>query len=1526
MKQLVLFYLALFASIQTNAQISKVETYQIGTQIDYYIGECGNSIPEAQGKLSFCDRDGNLGVVEKSLGLNYRGTLALVPNYYNDTEVYVTRNGVSMRKNDGSWENIPNVAFQNPELASFNNSATVTNGVVLPDGQLLLHVNGADFYVHTYNLLTKELTLSVSTATISQGFPAIRNITYDPQTEKTYVFMISGNARFLYEYTGTSFILLNDSDELSSVFSSATVETTAIKDGVLYVGGPNGLFTIDLENPSVITKYDASDTGLLPFNRVNDFEIAADGMIWLAQQASNNNAGGVTKFDITNETYEVYTQENPGPSGVDILPNGIALNPNGTVHLSISNYGAIADLNFTNGVPVWSFIENTEFDTLGVPITYIPNNVYVVDGKVYYTTSDFSSGTSSNYEVLIRDGNSWTGRNDNAPGNISFHMVRRFREAHPTKDGGSWWMNDSDDIIVRVDGNGNLTPDTRIRPTGLQGAVDDDHNYVGTLIPPQQGSKILKVLSPTAYEFASENNGGTHAVAQYNDQLWVFNNSFGTIEIYIDNTLIQTYDIDPAINLTSYFRTAIDRDGIFWALKFSGGIPTLLSFDRTTDTTTEAILASDFGTVRDILPSPDGGIWLLSSTDAVFYKDGVEYAFPNDVLESTTILDGIVDANGKLHLITGGGFVDLVTIENPTSPDPIIETNIIIKNNGLLPSEGNTIGSQLIIDINGDYWIKATKGLYKLIDNDTTPYYRTEGVTKGIISGRLYADIDENGTYDNSEAMVGVSVAVEVNGEVYNTVSDKEGVYRIFAQAANTAHKVTVTSVADDYYLAERTQEINITTLDQNYENNDFILELKAYDALIVKQGQRMGVWGFDRPSFENTFTIAISNMSGTKTFNELETGFIFENENGGSLPEIVDVKFTKLDPNGVGLLHQYVSINAQNNRWMIQGISLDAFTREEVDLPFTTSEETGIRRVNFTIPAIAPRDTWVIEIKTDLFDPAQAGTGVSFTTESMSSPSFDDLPGSDNVFVLYPEDQRDYDEIPLPSEDPNSPYIDPLDPDAPFFSLPEQVYAPSPYRTNIYSSYDPNDKMVDGGTALEVNETDIARKWLTYTIRFENQGNFSAKDVYILDELEDTIIPDSFTLLESSDPVEVELLPSGENLKTVLRFSFNDIFLPFDDENNDGWVKFRVRVKEDIAENTIVANTASIYFDQNPPIITNTIQNLFKTPEVVEDTEAPDVVCQNITVSLDDNGLASFTAQDLDGGSTDNVGITSLVADVTSLNCDNLGENEVVLTGMDAAGNMNSCTAIVTVVDEISPTAMCRSIEVALNEQGQATITVDLLDNNSTDNCGIVSATLDTTTFTCADLGENTVTMILVDASGNEASCEATVTIIDTQAPEVDPTTLPEDQTVLTDENNEYLLADFTTDITVIENCGFSIVQDPSVGTLLDLGVYTIEFTFEDDAGNTTLSSFELTVDSSLGLDTSGHVDWLVYPNPVRNMLYVDSDTIPTSLQLYDLGGKLVKESRQDSQLEMTALRQGIYLLKVISGESVQTFKVVKQ
>ena len=80
------------------------------------------------------------------------------------------------------------------------------------------------------------------------------------------------------------------------------------------------------------------------------------------------------------------------------------------------------------------------------------------------------------------------------------------------------------------------------------------------------------------------------------------------------------------------------------------------------------------------------------------------------------------------------------------------------------------------------------------------------------------------------------------------------------------------------------------------------------------------------------------------------------------------------------------------------------------------------------------------------------------------------------------------------------------------------------------------------------------------------------------------------------------------------------------------------------------------------------------------EDNLPPTVICQDITIDLDNLGNASITASDIDDGSFDACGIQSLNLSQTNFNCSDVGNNSVILSVTDIYGNTETCTATVTV------------------------------------------------------------------------------------------------------------------------------------------------------------------------------------------------------------------------------------------------------
>lgn len=133
-----------------------------------------------------------------------------------------------------------------------------------------------------------------------------------------------------------------------------------------------------------------------------------------------------------------------------------------------------------------------------------------------------------------------------------------------------------------------------------------------------------------------------------------------------------------------------------------------------------------------------------------------------------------------------------------------------------------------------------------------------------------------------------------------------------------------------------------------------------------------------------------------------------------------------------------------------------------------------------------------------------------------------------------------------------------------------------------VTNSYDPNDK-----TCLEGTNVGPERigDYVHYLIRFENNGTANAQFIRITDVI-DTDKFDIATL----EPLHAShhMVTRISNVNRV-EFFFDNIQLPFDDANNDGYVMYKIKLKSNLVLGDSFSNTAGIYFDFNPPIVTNT-------------------------------------------------------------------------------------------------------------------------------------------------------------------------------------------------------------------------------------------------------------------------------------------------------------------------------------------------
>jgi uncharacterized repeat protein (TIGR01451 family) len=141
-----------------------------------------------------------------------------------------------------------------------------------------------------------------------------------------------------------------------------------------------------------------------------------------------------------------------------------------------------------------------------------------------------------------------------------------------------------------------------------------------------------------------------------------------------------------------------------------------------------------------------------------------------------------------------------------------------------------------------------------------------------------------------------------------------------------------------------------------------------------------------------------------------------------------------------------------------------------------------------------------------------------------------------------------------------------------------------------VVNSYDPNVKEVSP-KGLGVNgQIPTTTNHLDYTIHFQNTGTAPAINVSVIDTLDADLLPSSLRILGASHTMSAQWLSSN-----VVKFNFNNIMLSdsiTNEPKSHGQVRFSINLKSGLAVGTQLTNKASIYFDSNPAIVTNTAIN----------------------------------------------------------------------------------------------------------------------------------------------------------------------------------------------------------------------------------------------------------------------------------------------------------------------------------------------
>ncbi len=449
-----------------------------------------------------------------------------------------------------------------------------------------------------------------------------------------------------------------------------------------------------------------------------------------------------------------------------------------------------------------------------------------------------------------------------------------------------------------------------------------------------------------------------------------------------------------------------------------------------------------------------------------------------------------------------------------------------------------------------------------------------------------------------------------------------------------------------------------------------------------------------------------------------------------------------------------------------------------------------------------------------------------------------------------------------------------------------------------VMNAYDPNDKKVFPVGECNPHFIDTTQV-LTYTVRFQNTGNASAVNIYVLDSLSSSLNINTVKVVGNSHAIVPQVLAGN-----VMKFNFNNIMLADSNANeaaSHGYFIFEVSLNSNLSLGTTVNNHVGIYFDFNVPVLTNTVFNTIGNGNYVSTNTITTTSCDSITVN-NQQYLTSgtFTQNLLNVNGCDSI----LTLDLTIKNSTQYNFSTTVCDSLvlNAQTYYNSGLFI----QHLSNAVGCDSM-IQLNLTiGNSTNTIN---QNS---CG--PYTWNTTTYTITGVYDQTFT--------NQAGCDSVVTM--TLIVNNLDTSVVQTATTLTSNQNGaiYQWLDCSN--------GYAVIPLETGQSIFSLqGNYAVSISYglcTDTSACFSLNSISINEYSLLS-------DLKVYPSPVNDVLTVQFNLQQEGLSyaltnlsgMKVLHGNVVNSNNGKFSISTSELPSGMYLLEIKYNGASKFIKVVK-
>ncbi len=485
-----------------------------------------------------------------------------------------------------------------------------------------------------------------------------------------------------------------------------------------------------------------------------------------------------------------------------------------------------------------------------------------------------------------------------------------------------------------------------------------------------------------------------------------------------------------------------------------------------------------------------------------------------------------------------------------------------------------------------------------------------------FVEGQMYYDSLENCEIDNGELelrLEGWMVTASNGTDVYYDVTDSLGQYKIFADTGLYVFQVEVPNaywgvcpgiqssplafdslaetlmldvpIQANYDCSIMNVDIGTPFLRRCFENN--------YRLFYRNEGTVAAEDAYIEVYFDEYIVINSSNPPWTSREGQLLTYDLGDVPLGGTgrfdINVIVDCDSTVLGQTHCVEAHVFPDSICLPPNTFWDGSTITVEGECDQDSVHFTISNSGLQNMEQTLSYIIIEDDLIDNIGTFLLEAQESSvisiksSGATYRMEAQQAPNHptntapsatvegcveSNMPFSLGFVNVFSEDDAD-----------------------PFISIDCQA--------NI-GAYDPNDKtgypfglgtshLIDTSTTLE------------YKIRFQNTGTDTAFYVSILDTISTHLNASTIRMGAASHDYNWNILADN-----VLQINFDNIMLPDSNINevaSHGFVKFKIDQQSSNPPGTIINNKAAIYFDFNPPIITNQTDHMIEDKLIVYDT-----------------------------------------------------------------------------------------------------------------------------------------------------------------------------------------------------------------------------------------------------------------------------------------------------------------------------------